>query len=112
MKRKILFCIMFVSTGCCALLIACTATRILQPAETDLAKAQQRISTITLNDLQSGYSLYVNNCSSCHRLHNPAEYNAAKWKSILPEMYGKAKIESAEQKQKIENYLIAYSKEP
>ncbi|MEP6513103.1 MAG: hypothetical protein ABJA79_04505 [Parafilimonas sp.] len=106
MKRTILIYLMFLS------LLACTATRILQPAETDLPAAQQRIPNISLTDLQSGYNLYVNKCSACHRLHNPAQYDEAKWKTILPEMYGKAKIEDEDRKQKIENYLIAYSKQP
>jgi len=89
---------------------ACTATQHLRPVDADLAAAQQRIPGITMNDLQNGYKIYVMNCSACHRLHDPKEFTADKWKTILLEMFSKAKITDEKQKQLVTNFLISKSK--
>lgn len=97
----------------CSLVIviaACTVTQHLQPADADLALAQQRIPGITISQLHDGYKLYVNKCSACHRLHNPNEYTAVKWKPILAEMFIKAKLTEDNSRLLISNYLVARSK--
>jgi mono/diheme cytochrome c family protein len=43
-------------------------------------------ATATLEELQQGRTLYINNCGSCHGLYSPDDYSATRWKSIIPTM--------------------------
>jgi len=40
----------------------------------------------TLQELQTGRTLYVNNCNNCHGLYLPENYSVTQWKSILSTM--------------------------
>lgn len=40
----------------------------------------------TLQELQEGRTLYINNCSVCHGLYVPESYSPTQWKSILSNM--------------------------
>lgn len=60
---------------------------------------------IPLEDLKKGRSIYVNNCSSCHNLHNPNQYNSKEWEHNLNEMQARAKIND-EEKQLVYDYLV------
>jgi hypothetical protein len=40
----------------------------------------------TLDELQQGRSLYINNCGRCHALVSPDNYNPSQWKTILAGM--------------------------
>jgi cytochrome c5 len=104
MKKYFIICLIT------AFIAACSATQHLQPAEADLALAQQRIPGITITQLQDGYKLYVSKCSGCHRLHNPNEYSSDSWKPIIEKMVIKAKLTDDQTKQLISNYLIAKSR--
>ncbi|HMT74840.1 MAG TPA: hypothetical protein PKA77_12290 [Chitinophagaceae bacterium] len=104
MKKYFILCSLVISIA------ACTATQHLQPADADLALAQQRVPGITITELKNGYKLYINKCSACHKLHNPNEYTAVKWKPILAEMFAKAKLTEDDSKLLISNYLVAKSK--
>jgi len=53
-------------------------------------------TTATLADLQSGRTLYVNRCGSCHNLYSPDSYSSANWSSILASMAPKASLTSTE----------------
>ena len=46
--------------------------------------------------LQTGRSLYINNCNNCHNLHLPDEYDANKWREIVTKMQKKAKISDSD----------------
>jgi hypothetical protein len=43
-------------------------------------------STATLEELQQGRDLYINNCGRCHDLYSPDDYTASQWKNIIPSM--------------------------
>ena len=88
----------------------CTVTQHLQPVDADLVVAQQRIPGITMAELQNGYKIYTIKCSACHRLHDPKEYISDKWKTILDEMFIKAKISDDRQKQLVTDFLVAKSR--
>jgi hypothetical protein len=104
MKIKILIVVIVLCSA------GCKTTQHLQPADADLVAAQQRIPGITMNDLQHGYKIYVTNCSACHRLHDPKEFTADKWKIILLEMFLKAKMTDDTQKQLVTNFLVSKGK--
>jgi hypothetical protein len=49
----------------------------------------------TLQELQDGRALYINNCGSCHQLYSPDNYSAAQWKSILSSMVPRTNLSSS-----------------
>jgi len=53
-------------------------------------------STATLQDLQQGRTLYINNCNSCHALYSPDDYASTQWKSIMNNMAPKTRLSSPE----------------
>lgn len=91
-------------------MVACTSSLHLQPADADLALAQQRVPGITITDLKKGYKVYTINCSGCHRLHDTKEYNAVQWKEIIPEMITRAKLANEKEKEMLTNFLVAKSR--
>jgi hypothetical protein len=46
----------------------------------------------TLQELQQGRVLYINNCGQCHGLVSPDSYTTSQWKSILPTMTTKTNL--------------------
>jgi len=65
----------------------------------------QEVNSISVENLKKGRDLYVNNCSSCHQLYLPNQYNAEAWQHNLDQMQLKAKI-TDEQKKLIYEYLV------
>jgi hypothetical protein len=49
----------------------------------------------TLEQLQQGRRLYINNCGSCHSLPSPDSYNTADWQGILSSMVPRTSLSSA-----------------
>lgn len=58
----------------------------------------------SLEKLQQGRSLYINNCASCHNLHLPSEFTKKEWEPVLNKMQKRAKINDSE-KEQIAAYL-------
>jgi hypothetical protein len=55
-------------------------------------------------ELVEGKTLFLNNCSKCHDLYSPKDFNAEQWKPIMLSMQKKAEI-SDEEREKIYAYL-------
>jgi len=91
--------------------IACGTVQHLKPSETDVDRGKQMDIVTNVADLTAGYNLYAKNCTNCHRLFHPDEYNASKWKNILPRMFLKGRIQNEEQKILITNYVLLKSKQ-
>src|SRR4026209_2976122 len=89
---------------------ACAVSGKFQPEEKNLIRMQQRLPAITIEELKEGFSIYKTNCSSCHRLHAPAEFDQGKWEKELNEMLPKAKITDPRVQKKLKNYLYAMAK--
>ena len=53
-------------------------------------------STATLEELQQGRTLYINNCGSCHGLYSPDDYTSTQWKSIMSSMGPKTGMSSSD----------------
>ena len=50
----------------------------------------------TLQELQQGRTLYINNCNACHALYSPDSFTPAQWKSILSTMAPKTSMGTAD----------------
>jgi hypothetical protein len=64
-------------------LLSCTkspASNLYVPASSDAT------ASATLQQLQEGRTLYINNCGSCHSLYSPDDYSKGNWTSILSVM--------------------------
>lgn len=44
----------------------------------------------TLEELQQGRDIYINNCNECHYLYSPDDKTANDWREILPIMAPRA----------------------
>jgi mono/diheme cytochrome c family protein len=55
-------------------------------------------------ELVEGKTLFLSNCSKCHDLYSPKDFNAEQWKPIMLSMQKKAEI-SDEEREKIYAYL-------
>jgi len=58
----------------------------------------------TLQELQQGRALYIDNCAACHGLYNPDSYSASQWGSVLNSMAPKTSMTSSEV-QLVKKYL-------
>jgi hypothetical protein len=53
-------------------------------------------SSATLEELQQGRTLYINNCGSCHGLYSPDDYSSTQWKSIMSSMGPKTAMSASD----------------
>lgn len=78
----------------------------MQPQETDVAKVASANHPVTLSDLQSGYKLYVTNCSGCHSLFKPTSHTPQEWEKLLPEMFKETSLNEKE-RGLVKNYIFS-----
>jgi hypothetical protein len=52
--------------------------------------------TASLEELQQGRTLYINNCGKCHDLYSPDDYSASQWRGIMPGMSQKTRMSTTE----------------
>jgi hypothetical protein len=50
----------------------------------------------TLQELQQGRVIYIDNCGSCHSLYTPDEFSASQWSGIMNSMAPKAGLSSGD----------------
>jgi hypothetical protein len=85
---------------CCFLvflfILGCKTSFPWKPVDNDVAKVTAHSPETTLNDLKSGYKLFVSGCSGCHTLYLPSSRTRETWEAVLPEMTGKARMDSSE----------------
>jgi hypothetical protein len=58
----------------------------------------------TLQELQQGRTLYINNCNSCHGLYSPDDHSPSQWRSIVSTMATQTNL-SASEIQLVNKYL-------
>jgi mono/diheme cytochrome c family protein len=81
------------------LTLACSP-KIQLPSEDKLPPPEIPMSP----ELVEGKTLFLSNCSKCHDLYSPKDFNAEQWKPIMLSMQKKAEI-SDEEREKIYAYL-------
>lgn len=102
---KKIFAIGFISV----IIVACSA-KTLAPGNEKLARMQQKVPGITLEQANAGSKLYSAKCGRCHRLYPPEKYTETQWDKILPKMVLKAKLADNEQQKLVADYVHAMSK--
>jgi len=61
--------------------------------EEDGARAAKKYPGASLVSLQKGKALYEENCSKCHSLKEPTQYNEEQWGKHVKRMAPNAKID-------------------
>ncbi len=60
--------------------------------------------TATLEELNQGRSLYMNNCGNCHGLYSPDNFSPSDWKIILKDMVPRTGM-SGQQAELVAKYI-------
>ena len=84
--------------------------RVSPSSPYELSDAESKVPGITFERLSVGKKLYLQDCSGCHALKNPAHYSAFQWENLLQKMFVKAKIKNEKEKILIREYIMASSK--
>ena len=53
-------------------------------------------ATASLQDLQKGRELFINNCGACHAYPTPENYSSSQWVTIMAQMAPKTSMSSSE----------------
>lgn len=92
------------------LIISC-ATSLYLPTDAQVAWVNNTYQTsATLADLETGKTLYAENCVKCHNLYEPAAFSIGEWKEIIPGMAKNAEL-SAKNTLLVQYYLTAGAKD-
>jgi mono/diheme cytochrome c family protein len=54
-------------------------------------------SSATLQQLQQGRALYINNCGNCHGLYSPDNFSSSQWSNIMSAMGPNTSMTSTQQ---------------
>jgi len=86
----------FLSIGILLSMSSCKKSSFAATDTLYVPTASDVTTTATLAELQSGHTLYLNRCGSCHSLYSPDSYSASNWTSILSSMAPKAGLSSSD----------------
>src|ERR1700722_11971125 len=88
--------------------MACATTGggVPVPEATTVSRADSQWPGTTLIDLKKGRDAYVQNCASCHNLHDASDLSPTQWEMIMVRMQKKARIDDLT-KDSILHYLLA-----
>ena len=88
---------------------AARAEADLTHAQATASSADALIARLKLEIEKLRRTLYGARCSVCHAPHQPSEFPADRWPSLVEEMRERSKIDPAEQSL-IERYLVTMAK--
>jgi hypothetical protein len=61
-----------------------------------MPSAGDATANASLQELQQGRVIYIDNCGSCHSLYTPDDFSASQWPGIMNSMAPKAGLSSAD----------------
>ena len=94
---------------CVVLLVVAACARRMPPRAT---AADAERTNVSLAELEQGRSLVVAKCGSrCHKPPMPGDHAASEWPHALDEMAPRAAL-TAQDRQLIEQYLVAMTPRP
>ena len=94
---QVLFAVILILTGSCTKTGGNTSA-LYSPTAADVT------ATATLEELQQGRAIFIDNCNACHQLYSPDNYSPSQWRSILTNMSQRAGLSST-QNQLVTKYL-------
>lgn len=77
------------------------------PTETQLANAQKKYTSATMDDLKEGMNIYQGPCTGCHGMKKIETRSEEQWTKIIASMAPKAKL-TPEQTNKLTWYVQSY----
>jgi hypothetical protein len=80
------------------------------PVDPELEKAMIKVPGITAERLAEGQKIYMQDCTRCHAMKDPANYTPLQWEPILVRMFANAKLTDEHEKTLIRDYVMAKSK--
>lgn len=83
-----------------------TPTTVTDP---ELVKAAIK-GSITAERLAEGKKIYIQRCTKCHSMKDPANYTVQQWEPILVKMFVNTRLADEHDKTLIREYVIAKSK--
>lgn len=87
---------------------ACAPLILVTPSQGDVDRISSTYPNYTLTELNEGKSLYMTNCSTCHKLKNPQARTAEQWKTIVPKMVTRANKKTPTIDAKTEASILKY----
>jgi hypothetical protein len=95
MTKKTYYYFQILLFGALILIVGCTkkggdTSSLYTPTSADVT------TNATLEQLQQGRALYIENCNSCHGLYNPDSNSPAQWRNILNSMAPRTGMSSSE----------------
>jgi mono/diheme cytochrome c family protein len=87
--------LLVLSAAILVLIVSCSKTNtdtssLYTPTNADVT------SNATLQELQQGRTLFINNCGVCHGLYSPDNYTPSQWSSIMSSMGPRTDMTSAQ----------------
>ena len=104
MKRKIIFGLSILFTGCAVSNIALTDTE-----SAGYKYGKSKYKGYSKEMYVQGRTINESSCIKCHKLKNPANYTEEQLNKIIPNMAKKARI-SDEQREVLMKYYVASGK--
>jgi mono/diheme cytochrome c family protein len=95
MKKIKSYCLTVVSVSLLLLMGACTKSS-LDTSMLYVPSYSEVTANATLQELEQGRELYINNCSVCHGLYSPDNYAPAQWETVLNNMAPRTSLTSSE----------------
>lgn len=74
------------------------------PGNLYIPSVSDTTANASLEDLQKGRELYINNCGECHSYYIPESLNKSQWQNALNKMVPKTNLSSSEA-DLVEKYL-------
>lgn len=77
-------------------LASCSKDSSANTSDLYLPAAGDATANATLQELQQGRVIYVDNCGSCHGLYSPDDFSASQWSGIMNSMAPEAGLSSGD----------------
>lgn len=91
--------------------LATGAPNVLPPTSAQLTEIKNADPAADTVAISNGYAVSVEKCQKCHKLKDPAKFDAEKLNKVLPKMAKKAKL-TEEQAALVYTYAMAFCKKP
>lgn len=89
------------------ILYACSF-KLVEPTQSDVERVSGKFPGYTLTALSEGKASFQKQCTTCHKLKNPASKTEEEWKVIIPKMVQNANKKSERIDAKTQESILRY----